>query len=178
MHDRGLRIPQEIAFTTGGLTRVGVFALIAFGTMALLLDPEFRIAAYLTGVAAIGAVTLLLIYLHWQRRYGEATLIAEGLYEPGRAFAGTIVTGLREVPGSRIRVKIAGWSTRSESTLSRTTVDPVDVRRDDAGTLVIPFRVPPPEEGNDWRPREVRLRVRTAHWPVGWGATFVIGETP
>ena len=69
---------------------------------------------------------------------------------------------------------LVGWSSRSEVTLARTTVDPVDLRREADGSLLIPFRIPPLDEADQWRPREVRLRVRTASWPVGWGATFLI----
>lgn len=81
----------------------------------------------------------------------------------------------REAP---VRIRITGSHVRSEVTLARTTVDPMFLRRAPAGSLLIPFNVPAPEDPLQSTPREVRLHARAAHWPVGWGATFVIAENP
>jgi hypothetical protein len=55
-------------------------------------------------------------------------------------------------------------------------VDPTHFRRASDGALAIPFHLPPLDEPHQWEAREVRLHARTAHWPVGWGATFVIAR--
>jgi hypothetical protein len=176
--DQMVRVPEEIAVTTGGLIRVALLAAAAFATMAWMVDERSRPLTLVLGVLSIVAIAAVLVHLRWQRRYGTATLSAERPFEPGKPFAGTIVSELPQAPGSPIRIRISGWSARSEVTLSRTVVDPMHLRRAPDGSLVIPFHVPPPDEPIQWRPREVRLRVRTAHWPVGWGATFVISRNP
>lgn len=171
-----MRVSQEVGFTTGGLSRVLLFAVFGFGTMALLLDEEFRPFAIMTGALAALGISLALIYLLRQQRYGTAILIAEQPFELGKPFAGTIVTALHPAPGSPIKVRISGAYVRSTSTLARTTVDPLFLRHTSDGSLAIPFHVLPPEEPVQVTPREVRLHVRTAFWPVGWGATFVIAD--
>jgi hypothetical protein len=172
-----LRVPQEIAFTVGGLSRVLLFAAIGFATMALLLDEEHRPVAVVMGALAAGAISLMLAYLIRQQRFGTATLIAERAFELDRPFAGTIVTGLHPAPDSTIRIRISCSHVRSTSTLARTTVDPLLLRQTPDGSLAIPFQVPPPDEPTRWKPSEVRLHVRTASWPIGWGATFVIARS-
>lgn len=171
-----MHVQQEVAFTTGGLGRVLFFAAFGFATMAFLLDEEFRPVAVVTGVLAVAMIAATLLYLMRQQRYGTATLIAERPFEMGKPFAGTIVTGLHPAPGSPIKVRISGSYVRSSSTLTRTTVDPLVLRLTPDGSLVIPFHVPPPEDPVRVTPIEVRLHVRTAFWPLGWGATFLIAE--
>lgn len=173
---RTMRVSQEIAFTIGGLSRVLVLAAFGFATMAFLLDAEFRPVAVVTGLLAVATIASMLLYLMRQQRYGTATLIAERPFEMGKPFAGTIVTGLHPAPGSPIKLRISGSYVRSTSTLARTTVDPMVLRLTTDGSLAIPFHVPPPEDPVRVTPSEVRLHVRTAFWPLGWGATFLIAE--
>lgn len=117
--DRMLRLPQEIAYTTGGLTSVALVAVLGFATMAWLVEEQFRPLTMVLGAMSIGAIAAALLYLRRQRQYGTATLIAERPFEPGKPFGGTIVTELHTAPASPIRIRISGWSTRSEVTLAR-----------------------------------------------------------
>jgi hypothetical protein len=178
MHHGRMRIPEEIAATTGGLVRVAIIALLGFAAMAFLLDAQFRPLAFVMGGVFLTLIAVGMIHLRLQSRYGTATLIAERPFELDKPFAGTIETGLREVPGAPVRIRIAARVVRSEATLVRTTVDPMLLRRAADGSLVIPFYVPPPEEPVYPHLREIRLYARTAHWPLGWGATFLIADRP
>lgn len=171
-----IRVEEEIAATAGGLIRVGLIAVLSFTAMGWMLDPPFRPLAVVMGLVFLTAVVLGVTHLQLQRRYGTAALIAERPFEQGKPFAGTIVTGLRDVPKGPLRIRIGGWSSRRETTLARTTVDPMLLRRRADGTLVIPFHVLPPEEPVRWKPSEVRLHARAANWPIGWGASFLIAE--
>lgn len=173
-----VRIQEETTASTGGLIRVAFFAVVAFATLTWMVDERSRPLTMIVGTMSTAIIAAGLLHLRWQRRYGTSTLIAERPFEMGKPFAGTIVTELRDAPGSPIRIRISGWSSRSEVTLTRTTVDPMLMRKTSDGSVEIPFHIPPPEEPTRWNPREVRLRARTAHWPVGWGATFVISRNP
>ena len=173
-----MQVSEEIGATPGGLIRVAIIAALAFSAMAWLLDEQFRPLAIIMGAVFLVLIAIGLIHLRLQRRFGTATLIAEGPFDLKKPFAGTIVTELREVPGAPLRLRIGEWSGRQQVTIARTTVDPMLLRRGPDGSLVIPFHILPPEDPGHLNLREARLHVRTLHWPIGWGATFLIAENP
>ena len=163
-------------FTTGGLIRVAVIAAFGFGSMAMVVDDRSRPPTIAVGTATVVAIVAILFYLHRQRRFGAATLATDGPFERNRMFAGRIVTSFSDAPRTPIRIRIAGWSSRNDVTLARTTVESMSLQRAADGSIVIPFRIPPSDELAQWHPREIRLHARAADWPLGWGATFVIAK--
>ena len=172
-----MRVREEIGATPGGLIRVAVIAALGFAAMGWMLDAQFRPLAVIMGAVFLTLIAVGLIHLRLQRRYGTATLHAERPFELDKPFAGNIVTELADVPGAPIRLRIGGWSPgRQQVTIARTTVDPMFLRRGADGSLVIPFHILPPEEPGHLNSREIRLHVRTANWPIGWGATFLIAK--
>lgn len=167
-------VSQEIPATAEGLIRIAVFAAIAFFIFSLFVDGTVRLFTLGLGGAILLAIAAWIGVIARQRRYGTAVLYAVRKFEPGQTFEGVIDVALGTPPSKPIRLRVHAWKLRTSAyTVARERVDPLFLRPTARGTSEIPFRMDIPAMG---RSSEVRLSARTASWPVGWGATFLIRE--
>jgi len=166
-----LRVPEERTTTPMNLFKIGFFAGIAFLVMAWMSEPSLRGAPLFVGALILSLLALVAVFLLWQRRYGEATLKAKSPLVFGKPFEGWIDTELSSAPRAPLRVIFEGQSGKYVVMTVRQDVPSERVGRDASGQIRVPFflALPPFENASvvAWR-----IYVRSANWPVGWGATF------
>ena len=169
------RITQEEPPASFGLVRICVFTAFGFGLMALMVEDKGPVL--FIGACIVAAVAIYGLWLHFQSRYGQATLEVTSPFQYGTTFSGIIETELMTAGKGPVRIRVSAGNkiarNRGDHFSVRQKVPQTQLQRSKQRGLRIPFSVEIPRH-TPGEYDEVRLEARTSAWPVGWGATFVV----